>query len=129
MNLPSGPEYPIRGTDGRRRKVLLDSNLQTIMRHFIAAVAQLVEQRIRNAKVASSTPASGTRKAKYLGHPPGWPKYFWCAPNTNMDATSGSVGMASHSVPPTFHTGVNSQFGLIPALVHNHALNTSCVQD
>jgi hypothetical protein len=25
-----------------------------------AAVAQLVEQRIRNAKVASSTPASGT---------------------------------------------------------------------
>jgi hypothetical protein len=29
-----------------------------------AAVAQLVEQRIRNAKVASSTPASGTSKDK-----------------------------------------------------------------
>ena len=32
-----------------------------------AAVAQLVEQRIRNAKVASSTPASGTSKGKDLG--------------------------------------------------------------
>ena len=28
-----------------------------------AAVAQLVEQRIRNAKVASSIPASGTKKS------------------------------------------------------------------
>ena len=31
-----------------------------------AAVAQLVEQRIRNAKVASSIPASGTSKYKHL---------------------------------------------------------------
>ena len=31
-----------------------------------AAVAQLVEQRIRNAKVASSTPASGTSNKKDL---------------------------------------------------------------
>ena len=28
---------------------------------LVAAVAQLVEQRIRNAKVASSIPASGTK--------------------------------------------------------------------
>ena len=33
---------------------------------LIAAVAQLVEQRIRNAKVASSIPASGTSKIKRL---------------------------------------------------------------
>ena len=35
--------------------------LHSRMRRFPAAVAQLVEQRIRNAKVASSIPASGTR--------------------------------------------------------------------
>ena len=33
---------------------------------LIAAVAQLVEQRIRNAKVASSIPASGTSNIKHL---------------------------------------------------------------
>jgi hypothetical protein len=31
-----------------------------------AAVAQLVEQRIRNAKVTSSIPVSGTSKNKHL---------------------------------------------------------------
>ena len=33
---------------------------------LVAAVAQLVEQRIRNAKVASSIPASGTSRIKQL---------------------------------------------------------------
>ena len=32
-----------------------------------AAVAQLVEQRIRNAKVDSSIPSSGTIRNKHLG--------------------------------------------------------------
>ncbi len=41
--------------------------LHSRMRRFPAAVAQLVEQRIRNAKVASSIPASGTRESQEVG--------------------------------------------------------------
>ena len=41
-----------------------------------AAVAQLVEQRIRNAKVASSIPASGTNKIKDLAPVFNWGFFF-----------------------------------------------------
>ena len=36
---------------------------------LVAAVAQSVEQRIRNAKVTSSIPVSGTSKIKHLAQP------------------------------------------------------------
>ena len=37
-----------------------------------AGVAQLVEQRIRNAKVTSSIPVIGTNKIKHLSHSSEW---------------------------------------------------------
>jgi hypothetical protein len=37
-----------------------------------AAVAQSVEQRIRNAKVTSSIPVSGTSRFKQKANPSGW---------------------------------------------------------
>ena len=36
-----------------------------------AGIAQLVEQRIRNAKVVGSTPIAGTKNIKHLGQPLG----------------------------------------------------------
>ncbi len=38
-------------------------------RALVAAVAQLVEQRIRNAKVGSSTPPSGTSHTEHMAQP------------------------------------------------------------
>ena len=46
------------------------------MRGLCADVAQLVEQRIRNAKVTSSIPVIGTSKNKQLGHSSEWPFCF-----------------------------------------------------
>lgn len=45
-------------------EVTLFSNLLLRSSHLYAGVAQLVEQRIRNAKVAGSTPVSGTSHFK-----------------------------------------------------------------
>ena len=47
---------------GRQRSdgKVVQTRFEQVLIFGFAAVAQLVEQRIRNAKVASSTPASGT---------------------------------------------------------------------
>jgi hypothetical protein len=45
---------------------LIEKSGAIIIPRWVAAVAQLVEQRIRNAKVVSSIPISGTSKINKL---------------------------------------------------------------
>ena len=65
---------PLAAESSQAGRIWLSSAALFDLTGMCAAVAQLVEQRIRNAKVASSIPASGTKKTmacRNAGH------FFW----------------------------------------------------
>ena len=70
---------------------LIDQVLDSVC---VSAVAQSVEQRIRNAKVTSSIPVSGTNRNKHLGQSSGV-ALFVCAPSMGalLRVESGGQGL------------------------------------